>query len=124
MSRRTRTLLGATGAIIATTTAACVIEPPRPPSYVVLNGTDLVVEIRYQVDRPGLSDEELEALRSVANLDPGEETRFGRLGNDEDTCLDAPLVALGPDGEEVDRLIEGTCADRDVRPTWIVSDEG
>jgi hypothetical protein len=106
--------------VIATLELACNIEPPEPPAFVVDNGTDVPVEIRYLTERQGLLPDDLERLRSVALLEPGETARFGPLGNNSDTCLDAPLVAIGPDGAEVDRLEAGTCADSDVRPTWEI----
>lgn len=102
--------------------AGCMVEPLDPPPYVVLNGTDVTVEVRYLIDRPGLSVSALERLRSVVTLEPGEDHEFGVLGNDDDGCLDAPLVALDPDGNEIDRLPAGTCTDDDVRPTWTITE--
>ncbi len=93
-----------------------------PPPYVVLNATEETIEVRYLIDRSGLSPDELEGLRSVVVIRPDEETSFGTLGNDEDTCLDAPLVALGEDGTEIDRLATGTCAERNADdPTWTIT---
>ena len=101
---------------------ACMVEPSDPPSYTLRNDTTLTVEVRYLIDRPGLSASALERLRSVVVLQPGEDYHFGSLGGDDDTCLDAPLVAIGPDGTEIDRLPEGTCADDDIRPTWTITE--
>jgi len=102
--------------------AGCMVEPLDPPPYVVLNGTDVTVEVRYLTDRPGLRPHELERLRSVVTLEPGEDYEFGVLGGDDDGCLDAPLVAIAPDGTEIDRLAAGTCTDDDVRPTWTITE--
>lgn len=110
-------LLAAAGGL-----AGCMVEPLDPPPYVLLNGTDVTVEVRYLTDRPGLRPHELERLRSVVTLEPGEDHEFGVLGGDDDGCLDAPLVALDPDGTEIDRLPAGTCTDDDVRPTWTITE--
>ena len=112
-------LLGSAALVVG-----CMVEPNDPPPYEVHNSTDMTVEIRFLLESSGHRPEDLEDLRSVVILEPGQDYQFGPIGPDDDTCLDAPLVAIGPDGQEVDRLPEGTCADDDVRPTWIVSAEG
>ena len=99
----------------------CMVEPDDPPSYEVLNGTDVTVEVRYLFETDARDRAGLDAFQTIVDLDPGEDYQFGSPGGESDACLDAPLVAIGPDGEEIDRLPAGTCADRDVRPTWRIT---
>jgi len=113
-------VVGSLVILIATLSTGCPIEPPEPPAYVVENGTDVPVEVRYLLDKPGFTPEKEEPLRLIARLQPGESTRFSQLAGDSDTCLDAPLAAIGPDETEIDRLEAGTCADSDIRPTWEI----
>ncbi len=120
--RRALLRAGVVLAIVVAWTGCHFETRERPPAYVVENATSQTVEIRYMTNRTGLTPEGLEDLRSVAVVEPGQEARFGALGSDEDTCLDAPLVALAPDGAEVDRLATGTCAERNADdPTWTIT---
>ncbi len=94
--------------------AGCIYEGDGldNPRVLMTNNTDLTLKVLYLSERRDVTPEGLERIRSVTILEPGEDWSTGFPGYDrhKDGCLDAAMVALGPDGTEVDRLPAGTCA--------------
>ncbi len=59
----------------------------------------------------------------VESFDNPQEVAVGtvnELGAGGDGCIDDPVVAYDPEGNEVARLEEGACEGR----TWVVDDQG
>ncbi len=100
--------------LLVSSTTGCIIEGDslEQPGVKMVNNTDVTLEIRYLSERTDLTPEGLERLRLVTVLKAGGRWSTGFPGYDryDDGCLDAAMVALRPDGTEMDRVPAGTCA--------------
>ena len=107
---------------LAALLTGCPIETKTDlPSIDMVNARTEPVDIHYLTEDEGVTPANLEYLRrSLITLEPGQRWATGVPGNDSDGCLDWPLVARDPSGDEVDRLPPGFCANNDAEPEWTI----
>ncbi len=95
-------------AVLCTVGVACGGAADADAELRLWNESDTTITLRYEVGEVG--DGALGESQTIASVGPGDTYSFTPSPAEGD-CTVAPLVAIGPTGDQLDRLDAGTCFD-------------